>query len=183
MKITQTKIKDVLIIEPAVFPDNRGFFMETYNQKRYREFGIEYRFVQDNMSFSTKGTLRGLHFQYPNAQAKLVQVVRGEVFDVAVDIRLDSATYGQWMGARLSGENKRQIFVPEGFAHGYCVLSDNAIFQYKCSNFYSPQDEKGILWNDPDLNIDWPVESPILSDKDRLNPRLKDMPSSNLPRF
>ena len=169
MKVTPTDINDVLIIEPDVFEDPRGFFMETYHEKRYKTFGIDATFVQDNLSFSVKGTLRGLHYQYPNAQAKLVQVLMGEVFDVAVDIRKGSPTFGKWVGARLSAENKRQLFIPKGFAHGYCVVSNTAIFSYKCSRYYAPKDERGILWKDPELNIDWPVKTPLISDKDKNN--------------
>lgn len=183
MEATQTKIPDVLIIEPDVYKDQRGFFMETYNEKRYHELGIDVRFVQDNLSFSIQNTLRGLHYQYPNAQAKLVSVIHGEVFDVVVDIRQGSPTFGKWTGARLSGDNKRQLFAPVGFAHGYCVLSETAIFQYKCSNFYSPKDEKGILWNDPDLNITWLVTSPLLSDKDKENPSLSNVTQESLPAY
>lgn len=183
MKVTPTKIKDVLIIEPDVFEDPRGFFMETYHKKRYKEFGIDVGFVQDNLSFSVKGTLRGLHYQYPNAQAKLVQVIQGEVFDVAVDIRKGSPTFGNWVGARLSKENKRQFFIPEGFAHGYCVVSDQAIFSYKCSGFYSPKDEHGILWCDPDINIVWPNKSPLLSEKDQQYCELKNIPENKIPVF
>jgi len=183
LEATQTKIPDVLIIEPDVYKDQRGFFMETYNEKRYHELGIDVRFVQDNLSFSIQNTLRGLHYQYPNAQAKLVSVIHGEVFDVVVDIRQGSPTFGKWTGARLSGDNKRQLFAPVGFAHGYCVLSETAIFQYKCSNFYSPKDEKGILWNDPDLNITWLVTSPLLSDKDKENPSLSNVTQESLPAY
>jgi dTDP-4-dehydrorhamnose 3,5-epimerase len=169
MKVTPTDINDVLLIDPDVFEDPRGFFMETYHEKRYKAFGIDAEFVQDNLSFSVKGTLRGLHYQYPNAQAKLVQVLMGEVFDVAVDIRKGSPTFGKWVGAYLSAENKRQLFIPEGFAHGYCVVSNTALFSYKCSNFYAPTDEHGILWNDKELHIDWPVKTPLISDKDKNN--------------
>ena len=167
MKVIPTDIKDVLLIEPDIFKDPRGFFMETYHKKRYNEFGIDTEFVQDNLSFSVKGTLRGLHYQHPNAQAKLVQVLQGEVFDVAVDIRRNSSTFCKWVGITLSEENKRQLFIPEGFAHGYCVISDTALFHYKCSNFYSQKDEHGIHWKDKDPNIDWPIKAPFISDKDK----------------
>ena len=146
MKTQKTELDGVLIIEPNVFEDQRGYFFETYNQDRYHEIGIKSDFVQDNLSFSVKGTLRGLHYQHPNDQAKLVQVILGEVFDVAVDIRRGSATFGKWIGQHLSNDNKLQIFVPEGFAHGFCVLSDTALFHYKCSDFYAPECEGGILW-------------------------------------
>ncbi len=183
MKVRKTELEGVLVIEPDVFDDRRGFFLETYNQNRYREHAIQAHFVQDNMSFSTKGTLRGLHYQYPMAQAKLVQVVQGEVFDVAVDIRRGSPTFGRWIGENLSDKNKKQLFIPEGVAHGFCVLSDSALFHYKCSDFYAPQHEGGILWSDPDLAIDWPVQSPVVSDKDGALPCLKDISADQLPLF
>ena len=169
MKVTPSEIEDVLIIDPDVFEDPRGFFMETFHRKRYKQIGIGIEFVQDNLSFSVKGTLRGLHYQYPNAQAKLVQVLQGEVFDVAVDIRKGSPTFSKWVGVCLSAENKRQLFIPAGFAHGYCVVSDTALFYYKCSKLYSPKDERGILWNDKELHIDWPTKNPLISDKDKNN--------------
>jgi dTDP-4-dehydrorhamnose 3,5-epimerase len=176
INIRACSIPGPLIIEPDVFDDPRGFFMETYHQKRYEEAGIRHTFVQDNLSFSAKGVLRGLHFQKTRPQAKLVQALMGEVFDVAVDIRPGSETFGKWEGALLSEKNKRQFFVPEGFAHGFCVLSKTALFAYKCSNFYNPKDEGGILWSDPDIGILWPVERPIVSDKDRLLPGLFQEP-------
>jgi dTDP-4-dehydrorhamnose 3,5-epimerase len=156
--------------------------METYHQNRYREMGIDVTFVQDNLSFSRQGTLRGLHFQYPRAQAKLVQVIQGKVLDVIVDIRRGSPTFGRWAGIRLSDQNKKQLFVPENFAHGYCVLSDTAIFTYKCSEFYSPEFEKGICWSDPDIGIEWPIKDPVLSDKDSRYPVLKHIPDDALPQ-
>jgi dTDP-4-dehydrorhamnose 3,5-epimerase len=183
MKIIETKLPGVLIIEPDVFGDSRGFFMETYHKERYRTIGINAEFVQDNTSFSTKGTLRGLHFQYPHSQAKLVQVFMGEVFDVAVDIRKGSPAFGQWFGVTLSSDNKQQLFIPVGFAHGFCVLSETALFSYKCTEFYSPADERGILWSDPDIGIEWPVKDPLLSDKDEKYPRFKDLNSENLPPY
>lgn len=183
MEVIKTAIDGVLIIEPDVFGDPRGFFLETYQKERYHNHGISRNFVQDNLSFSVFGTLRGLHFQNPHAQAKLVQVIQGEVFDVAVDIRKGSPFFGQWVGTILSSENKRQFLVPEGFAHGFCVTSETALFTYKCSDYYSPQDEKGILWSDPDIGIKWPIDSPVLSDKDAKYPRLKDVPENNLPRY
>lgn len=183
MNLSNTSIPEVVLIEPAVFQDDRGYFMETYQHQRYSESGIACTFVQDNLSSSKKGTLRGLHFQYPNAQAKLVQVLQGEVFDVAVDIRKDSPTFGQWAGAILSEQNKQQLFVPEGFAHGFCVLSDTAIFHYKCSNYYSPESEGGILWSDPQINITWPIKSPILSKKDQGYPTLGQIERSKLPKM
>ena len=181
MKVLELEIAGPKIIEPDIYPDARGFFCETYHQQRYAEHGIPSQFVQDNLSSSKKGTLRGLHFQYPHAQAKLIQVIQGEVLDVIVDIRKTSPTFGKWTGITLSHENKRQLFVPQGFAHGYCVLSETAIFSYKCSDFYAPDCEKGILWSDPDINIDWPIDDPILSDKDQKYPCLKDVDSKSLP--
>ena len=183
MKILDTTLPGVLIIEPDVFGDIRGFFSETYHKERYRAAGMDGEFVQDNTSFSTKGTLRGLHFQYPHGQAKLVQVFMGEVFDVVVDIRKGSPTFGQWFGTTLSYENKRQLFVPEGFAHGFCVLSETALFTYKCTDFYSPSDERGIRWSDPDIGIEWPINDPLLSDKDEEYPRFKDLKPEHLPPF
>lgn len=183
MKIQSTRLDGVIIIMPSVFTDPRGFFLETYHSSRYREIGIECDFVQDNLSHSTKDTLRGLHYQHPHGQAKLVSVIKGEVFDVAVDIRRGSPTFGQWGGVRLSAENHRQLFVPEGFAHGFCVLSDDAIFSYKCSDYYAPGAEHGIVWNDPAIGIKWPVESPLLSEKDGRYPCLSDVAESALPSF
>lgn len=175
MNVIETNLQGVVIIEPKVFGDNRGFFMETWNQEKYEKAELPFNFVQDNLSFSTKGVLRGLHFQNPNPQGKLVYVLQGEVFDVAVDIRVGSPTFGQWTGVTLSSENKRQFYVPEGFAHGFCVLSDTALFAYKCTEKYNPQAEGGIVWNDPDIGIEWPIREPILSDKDSKSLRLKDI--------
>ena len=172
MNIITTLLEGVLIIEPGVFEDNRGFFMETYNQNKYQKSGINRLFIQDNLSYSVRGTLRGLHFQIKHPQAKLVQVITGEIFDVAVDIRKDSPTFGKWTGVVLSAQNKRQMFIPEGFAHGFCVISETAYFLYKCSDFYAPDDEGGIIWSDPDIGIEWPVKSPLISEKDKHYPRL-----------
>jgi len=183
MNVIETKLAGVFIIEPQVFGDSRGFFMETWNQTRYAESGLSVNFVQDNLSFSQRGVLRGLHFQNPYTQGKLVQVLQGEVFDVAVDIRLGSPTFGEWVGVTLSSNNKRQFYVPEGFAHGFCVTSETVLFAYKCTDVYSPQSEYGVSWNDPDLGIEWPVDSPILSEKDRKYPRLKDVGVGGLPRY
>jgi len=183
MKVSETSLPGVLLIEPAVFADARGDFMETYNARRYAEHGISGVFVQDNQSISAPDVLRGLHFQNPNPQAKLVQVVRGAVFDVAVDIRVGSPTYGQWTGAELSDENRRQLFIPEGFAHGFCVTRGPALFAYKCTAFYDPTAERTIAWNDPDIGIDWPVADPIVSDRDAAGPVLRDMDPAALPRF
>lgn len=168
MKITATKIPDALIIEPKVFGDERGFFFESFNQKQFKALtGIDKEFVQDNHSLSSKGVLRGLHYQIKQPQGKLVRVVSGEVFDVAVDLRKSSSTFGQWVGVNLSAENKRQFFVPEGFAHGFIVLSETAEFLYKTTNYYAPEFERCIQWNDTDLAIDWKYdEKPLVSEKD-----------------
>lgn len=182
MKVIETSLEGVLIVEPDVFEDDRGFFMETYSRERYRKHGIPHPFVQDNISFSVKGTLRGLHYQVKNQQAKLVQAMEGEIFDVAVDIRRDSPTFGQWEGVLLSSQNKRQLFMAEGFAHGFCVLSDTAYFLYKCSDYYTPQYEGGVLWSDPDIDIQWPVSDPILSEKDAGFSRLAYIDRLWLPR-
>lgn len=178
-KFTYTEIEGVFIAEPAVFPDERGYFMETYNENDFKEEGIDLTFVQDNQSKSSKGVLRGLHFQKTQPQGKLVRVISGEVFDVAVDLRKASKTYGKWVGVRLSAENKKQFFIPKGFAHGFVVLSDEAEFVYKCTDFYKGDDEGGILWNDPDIGIEWPIEdigedNILLSEKDNLWKPLKD---------
>ncbi|ABC29219.1 dTDP-4-dehydrorhamnose 3,5-epimerase [Hahella chejuensis KCTC 2396] len=176
MKVIQTKLSGVVIIEPRVFGDHRGFFMETYQVARYRnEAGIELEFVQDNHSRSGRGVLRGLHFQKTKPQGKLVRVTQGEVFDVAVDLRKGSSTYGQWEGVILSGENHLQFYIPPGFAHGFCVLSETADFQYKCTDYYDPADEGGLIWNDPDIGIVWPIESPNLSQKDLALPTLREI--------
>jgi dTDP-4-dehydrorhamnose 3,5-epimerase len=172
MKIIKTKIKDLLIIEPKVFGDDRGFFYETFQAKRYKEAGIKENFVQDNRSSSTKGVLRGLHFQKTKPQGKLVSVTSGEVFDVAVDLRKDSDTFGQFETVLLTGENKLQFYIPPGFAHGFCVISEFADFQYKCTDYYDPSDECGLLWSDPDIQIPWPIEEPLLSNKDMTLPTL-----------
>lgn len=172
---TETKIKGVYLIDVKRYGDNRGYFMETYQEKAFREAGLSYRFVQDNQSSSRKGVLRGLHFQKTHPQAKLVRVLRGEVFDVAVDLRRGSETYGQWAGVLLSEENGRQILIPRGFAHGFVVVSDYAEFAYKCDDFYHPEDEGGLIWNDPDIGIVWPeVGEIVLSEKDKKNPTLAD---------
>jgi len=183
MEVFETELPGVLILEPKVFGDARGFFLETWNQARYEQAGIPGHFVQDNLSFSGKGTLRGLHFQNPNAQGKLVQVIQGEVYDVAVDIRQGSPTFGKWVGITLSAENRRQVFVPAGFAHGFCVISDSALFSYKCTDIYNPKAEVSIIWNDPDIGIDWPVTEPELSEKDRKAPRLSQLPEDRLPSY
>lgn len=177
MKVIPTEIPDVLIIEPQVYGDDRGFFLESFNQKDFREkTGVNTTFVQDNHSMSLKNVLRGLHYQIPNPQGKLVRVVSGSVFDVAVDARQSSPTFGQWVGCILSAENKRIFWVPEGFAHGFLVLSDRAEFLYKTTNYYYPQYEKTIAWNDADLGIDWPLQTPpILSPKDQAGQPFKSV--------
>ncbi len=181
MKVLKTDLDGVLVIEPQVFEDARGFFMESYNRSRYKEFGIKLNFVQDNLSFSKHKTLRGLHYQHPKAQAKLVQVLQGEVFDVVVDIRPQSPTFGHWIGEYLSGANKKQVIIPEGFAHGFCVLSDTALFHYKCSDFYASECEGGINWKDSSLAIDWPIDDPIVSKKDKSLPLLSEISTDRLP--
>ena len=178
MTVTETRLAGVLIIEPRVFGDARGFFCETYQAERYAEAGIPARFVQDNVSRSGRGTLRGLHFQAPpHAQGKLVSCLDGAVFDVAVDLRVGSPTYGQWVGAELTADNMRQMFVPAGFAHGFVVTSETALFSYKVSGVYAPHTEGSVRWDDPNLAIDWPVETPTLSDKDASAPMLADLSS------
>ena len=176
MKVSHSKLQGCLIIEPRVFGEERGFFLETFQADRYRrEAGIDLSFVQDNHSRSARGVLRGLHFQKTKPQGKLVRVVRGEVYDVALDIRKGSATFGEWEGVILSEENKKQFWVPPGFAHGFIVLSDTADFEYKCTDYYDPSDEGSILWSDPDLNIPWPIANPALSTKDESAKRLVDL--------
>ena len=177
MEIIKTHIEGVVIIEPRIFKDDRGYFFESFSQREFEEKVCKTTFVQDNESKSSYGVLRGLHFQKPPfAQSKLVRVIKGAVLDVAVDIRKGSLTFGQYVSVELTGENHRQFFIPRGFAHGFSVLSEEVIFQYKCDNFYSPQSEGAIAWNDPDLNIDWriPAEKVVLSEKDSKHPRLKD---------
>lgn len=177
MEVIKTNIEGVIIIEPRIFKDDRGYFFESFSQREFEEKVCKTIFVQDNESKSSYGVLRGLHFQKPPfAQSKLVRVIKGAVLDVAVDIRKDSPTFGQYVSVELTGDNHRQFFIPRGFAHGFSVLSEEVIFQYKCDNFYSPQSEGAIAWNDPDLNIDWhiPAEKVVLSEKDSKHPRLKD---------
>mgnify|MGYP001186720303 FL=1 len=174
MQVSKTPIDGLLTIEPKIFADPRGMFYEVYSENRYEEHGIPC-FVQDNHSVSKKGVLRGLHYQVNPGQGKLVRVTRGEVFDVAVDIRKQSPTYGKWWGLSLSETNNFQLYIPIGFAHGFCVLSELAEVLYKCSDYYSPENERGILWNDPDLAIDWPVKDPILSEKDAVYPLFREL--------
>ena len=172
---TKLDIPDVILVEAKAFPDDRGFFMESFKESEFIKNGIDTRFLQDNYSHSTKGTLRGLHYQKdPKAQAKLVMAIKGEIFDVAVDIRKNSPTYGKWVGEILSEKNHRLLYVPQGFAHGFQVLSDEVDVTYKVDNEYSPENDRGILWNDPDVKIDWPIQSPTLSEKDQSQPLLKD---------
>ena len=169
-------ISDVLLIEPKLHYDNRGFFYENYKESVFYENGIKTKFVQDNFSFSKKNVLRGLHYQTkPKEQAKLLSVVHGEIFDVAVDVRPNSSTFGKWVGETLSENNKKSLFIPEGFAHGFCVLSDSATIMYKVSNEYSPENERGIIWNDPDVSVNWPIENPIITDKDEKFPTLDSL--------
>ena len=183
MNVSNTSLPGVVLIEPRVFADTRGFFLETWQQARYEEQGLPIRFVQDNLSSSVRGTLRGLHFQHPQGQGKLVYAVHGEIFDVAIDIRVGSPTFGRTCEFVLSSENKRQVYIPEGFAHGFCVTSERAVVMYKCTDFYAPHAENGVLWNDPDLAIRWPVQTPILSDKDRAYLLLRNIPQDRLPRY
>ena len=176
MKVVSTEIDDLFIIEPQVFGDNRGWFMESWSQKKMEEKGLFYNFVQDNHSFSAiKGTLRGLHFQKgSSSQAKLVRCVRGAVLDVAVDLRKNSKTYKKWVGCVLSEENKKQFLIPRGFAHGFLTLTDNVEFVYKADNYYDPQADRNIIWNDEEINVDWGIENPILSEKDKKAPKLSE---------
>jgi dTDP-4-dehydrorhamnose 3,5-epimerase len=183
MQVIETSLPGVLVLEPRVFSDARGFFFESYNLRRFEEAGIPNRFVQDNHSRSLRGTVRGLHYQCRHAQAKLCRVVVGEVLDVAVDIRRGSPTFGRWVSVLLSAENKRQIFLPPGFAHGFAVLSEAAEFLYKCDDFYHPEDEYGVAWDDPALGIEWGVSTPLLSEKDRKNPLLSEIPPEHLPVY
>jgi dTDP-4-dehydrorhamnose 3,5-epimerase len=183
MNIIETQLPGVLILEPRVFQDDRGYFLETWNQARYAAVGIPERFVQDNLSKSAKGVLRGLHYQHPNGQGKLVSVAMGEVFDVAVDVRQGSPTLGRWHGVRLSSTNNRSMYIPPGFAHGFVVLSDEALFCYKCTEYYAPGCESSLRWNDPDLAIDWPISNPKLSSKDLEAPFLRAIPADRLPAF
>lgn len=183
MEVINLEIEEVKLVKPRVFPDARGFFMQTYHDEQYRDAGIDVRFVQDNWSRSAKGVLRGLHYQLEHAQDKLVFVVRGEIFDVAVDIRQGSPTFGKWVGQILSEDNKHQIFIPKGFAHGFCVLSREADVVYKCSDFYTPGDEYGIRWDDSDIGINWPLFDVLVSEKDKNTPLLKDVLAGSLPIY
>ncbi len=182
MKIIETDLPGVLIIEPVVYGDARGFFLESFHARRYAESGLPDTFVQDNHSRSSRGVLRGLHYQLQHPQGKLVRVVSGEVFDVAVDIRRGSPTFGRWVGATVSAANHRQLYVPPGFAHGFCVLSEYADFLYKCTDYYAPDDEHGVRWDDPDIGIEWPALAFRLSEKDRGNPLLREL-DAELPVY
>ncbi|MDI6854992.1 MAG: dTDP-4-dehydrorhamnose 3,5-epimerase [Deltaproteobacteria bacterium] len=183
MKITELSLPGVLLIEPRVFGDERGFFLEIYQKLRYGEGGIGAEFVQDNLSFSRQGVLRGLHYQLARPQGKLVMAVHGEVFDVVVDIRKGSPTFGRWLSTSLTGESGRQLYVPPGYAHGFWVLSEAATFLYKVTDYYAPGDEYGIRWDDPDLKIPWPAAAPVLSEKDRAFPALREVPAEHLPMY
>lgn len=180
VRCAKTDLPGVMILQPDIFPDSRGFFLETWQKKQYFEFGIHQEFVQDNHSRSRKGVIRGLHYQLKNPQAKLVYAVRGAIFDVAVDIRRGSPTFGRWTGCLLSEDNRRQLFIPQGFAHGFSVLSDVADVIYKCSDYYTPGDEYGVIFKDPDIGIDWRIKSPIVSEKDGKYSCLKDISSLHL---
>lgn len=183
MEVKVAKIPGLLVVDPVVHGDARGFFVETYSRDRYVAAGIDSEFVQDNLSSSRRGILRGLHLQHPRGQGKLCSVIEGEVFDVAVDVRIGSPTFGQWVGVTLSSDNKRQLYIPPGFAHGFCVTSERALFLYKCTDFYSAENELGVVWNDEDIGVDWPIAAPFLSDKDRAYPKLRDIHSERLPRY
>lgn len=183
MKVIETSLPGALVLEPQVFGDARGFFYESYNEAKYHEAGVDHRFIQSNVSRSAKGVLRGLHYQWPNPQGKLVSVLEGEVYDVAVDIRRGSPTFGQSVGVMLTAENHRHFWIPEGFAHGFCVLSDFATFTYQCTALYDAKADAGIRWNDDALGIDWPLSAPLLSDKDGKAPLLKDVAPERLPIY
>lgn len=183
MKVIETRLPSVVLIEPQVFGDTRGFFYESYNEAKYREAGIDRRFVQSNVSRSERGVLRGLHYQWPNPQGKLVSVIEGEVYDVVVDVRHGSPTFGQWMSAMLTSSNHRHLWIPEGFAHGFCVVSEFATFAYQCTALYDAKADAGIRWNDAALGIDWPIAEPLLSNKDGITPLLADVPPERLPVY
>jgi dTDP-4-dehydrorhamnose 3,5-epimerase len=183
MKITRTELPGVVLIEPRTYRDARGFFLETWNQARYQELGLPATMVQDNLSWSRRGVLRGLHFQVPACQGKLIYVLSGLIFDVVADVRVGSPNFGRWIGIELSLENSRQLYIPEGFAHGFCVLSATALVAYKCSEAYRPECEVGVAWNDPRIGVRWPLSSPIVSDKDAALRRLDDLPVDFLPRY
>lgn len=183
MKVIETSLPGVLIVEPQVFKDPRGYFYESYNEAKYIKAGIRANFVQTNVSQSAKGVLRGLHYQWPNPQGKLVSVLEGEVYDVAVDIRRGSPTFGQWMSAMLTADNHRHLWIPEGFAHGFCVLSERATFTYQCTTLYDGATDAAICWNDAQIGVDWPISQPLISDKDAKAPLLANVPVDRLPTF
>ena len=183
MRVTETALSGVMVVEPKVFGDARGYFLETWQLERYANAGIPARFVQDNVSFSSHGVLRGLHLQHPNAQGKLVYVLAGEVVDAVVDVRVGSPTFGRAVTVELSDSNRKQIYVPEGFAHGFCVTGSEALVAYKCTEPYRPECEIGVAWNDPDLDIDWTLAEVTLSARDRAFPRLRDIPKAALPTY
>ena len=184
MKVTPLELPEILLVDLRIFGDARGWFAETWQAERYAASGIPDRFVQDNAAYSQRGVLRGLHAQHPHGQGKLIQVLRGEIYDVAVDIRRGSPTFGRWVGLRLNGETPQQVWIPPGFAHGYCVLSDEALFTYKCSDFYHPETQFSVRWDDPAIGVDWPLQdAPILADKDRDAPALADIAPERLPPF
>lgn len=183
MNVTPSKLPGAVVIEPKIFGDARGYFVETWNLARYVQAGVDVPFVQDNLSKSKRGVLRGLHVQSPAFQGKLVSVIEGEVFDVAVDIRLGSPTFGQWDAVVLTGENKKQFYVPAGMAHGFVVLSESATFAYKCTDLYAPKDELTLAWDDPELGVAWPLRDPLLSDKDKRGLALRDLPQERLLRY
>ncbi len=181
MRFSRLSLPDVICVEPKIFRDDRGHFLENYHRTRFAEAGISAEFVQDNQSFSRRDTLRGLHYQCPNGQGKLVGVAFGTVFDVAVDVRRHAPTFGVWTGMEISAENHRMLWIPPGFAHGFCVLSETAVFAYKCTDFYAPESEHTVLWNDPDIGIDWPVANPIVSPKDQKGLALHEIKEEHLP--
>lgn len=183
MKIIETILRGCVVIEPQVHGDARGYFYESFHTQKYKDAGLDLRFVQSNVSRSARGVLRGLHYQWPNPQGKLVSVLEGEVYDVAVDIRTGSPTFGRWAAAMLTADNKRQFWIPEGFAHGFAVVSDNATFSYQCTALYDRAADAGIRWNDADIAIDWPLSAPLLSDKDAAAPFLRDVPHDRLPKY
>lgn len=183
MKLIETTIPGVVVLEPQVFGDDRGYFLESYNQEKLADLGFNHTFVQDNQSFSRKGVLRGLHYQWPLAQGKLVQCIQGEIWDVALDIREGSPTFGQWFAETLTGENHKALYIPEGFAHGFAVLSETALVAYKCTAPYRHEQDAGIIYNDPQFNIPWPIETPQLSPKDEKLPKLSEVEQARLPLF
>lgn len=180
MEFESTYIEDVVLIKPEVYEDERGFFLETFRRSYFRDYGLDVEFLQDNMSASAKGTIRGLHYQIKNRQAKLLMVPKGKILDVAVDLRRGSPTFGKYVSVILSGQNKHQLYIPEGFAHGYSVLADNTLVSYKCSDYYNPEAERGLFWNDPELDINWQVQNPIVSEKDQNQPQLTEIPNKDL---